>query len=261
MPNIGLNIEALEDLPEFAREFATKGEDGKFSLDFDKSFAALKAERDGHRADRQELAAFKALGANADALKKFVELGKTPEEIAALVAESANRHDDDSDAADKLSKAEKEKLTAEKNYKTLKAEFDKIKARIEESDRLAADAKLRSGIEGLISQLPAECDKDKVRLWALGGKTADGMEVKGVYNSLYRLNALGDVDKVGETDPLEHLAAMSKSLGFVSKSTSGIAKPGNTTISGGNGINAAYQTAKDKGDITSMIANAPTEKI
>lgn len=250
---VAINVKSLDEVPEIMREFVTES-DGGFDYDADKAFKALKEEREGRRADRKELASFKGLNVTPDAIKAFIELGKTPEEITALIDAAANA-DPEGNAA-KLSEAEKARLTAEKDFRSLKTEFDKLKARIEESDRKAADADLRDKCEKLIGQLPDSIDRDKARLWLLGGATAEGLEVKGTYRNFTR-NAIGDIEDINGLSPLDYVTAMSNALGYKKSSTPGEAKPGNSTMTGNSG-NAAYAAAKDKGDYTSMALNCPT---
>lgn len=250
---VAINVKSLEDVPEIMREFVTEV-DGGFEYDEAKAFKALKEEREGRRADRKELASFKGLNVTPDAIKAFIDLGKSPQEIADIIEAAANA-DPEGNAA-KLSETEKAKLTAEKELRSLKAEFDKLKARIEESDRKAADADLRDKCEKIIGQLPENIDRDKARLWLLGGATAEGLEVKGTYRNFTR-NAIGDIEDINGLSPVDYVTAMSNALGYKKSSTPGSAAPGNATMTGTAG-NAAYAAAKEKGDYTSMALNCPT---
>lgn len=252
---ITVNAKSIEEVPEIMREFVTES-DGAFVYDEEKAFKALVEERNGRRADRKELSQFKAIGKTPDELLRFTAIGKTPDEISELLklAESKNNFD-----PEKLTEAEKARLLAEKNYKNLEGEFNKLKAKIEESERKAADAELRALCEGLIDQLPQDLDKDKARLWLLGGKTPEGIEVKGTYRNFTR-NAIGDIEDIGGLSPLDYLVAMSNALGYKKASTPGNAKPGNATISK-NGGNADYETAKKSGDVMGLIRNAPDAKL
>jgi DNA-binding transcriptional MerR regulator len=247
---VAINVKSLEEVPEIMREFVTEA-DGGFDYDFDKAFKALKEEREGRRADRKELASFKGLNVSPESIKAYLDLGKTPEEIAAVLATGSNNLD-----AMKFTEVEKARLTAEKDLKNLRSEFDKLKARIEESDRKAADADLRDKCEKIIGQLPDSIDRDKARLWLLGGATAEGLEVKGTYRNFTR-NAIGDIEDINGLSPLDYVTAMSNALGYKKSSTPGNAAPGNATMTGNAG-NAAYAAAKENGDYTSMALNCPT---
>ena len=250
---VAINVKSLDEVPEIMREFVTEA-DGGFDYDFDKAFKALKEEREGRRADRKELASFKGLNVTPENIKAFLDLGKNPDEIAAILETAANA-DPEGNAA-KLSEAEKARLTAEKEFRSLKTEFDKLKSRIEESDRKAADADLRDKCEKIIGQLPDSIDRDKARLWLLGGATAEGLEVKGTYRNFTR-NAIGDIEDINGLSPLDYVTAMSNALGYKKSSTPGNAAPGNATMTGNAG-NAAYAAAKENGDYTAMALNCPT---
>jgi hypothetical protein len=248
---VAIKVNSLDDVPEIMREFVSEA-DGGFEYDADKAFKALKEEREGRRADRRELANFKGLNVTPESIKAYLDLGKQPEEIASLLS-AVNS---DPDATAKLSLAEKARLTAEKELRNIRSEFEKLKARIEESDRKAADADLRDKCEKIIGQLPDSIDRDKTRLWLLGGATAEGLEVKGTYRNFTR-NAIGDIEDINGLSPLEYVTAMSNALGYKKSSTPGAAKPGNATMTGNTG-SAAYDAAKKSGDYASMALNCPT---
>lgn len=250
---VAINVKSLEEVPEIMREFVTEA-DGGFAYDAEKAFKALKEEREGRRTDRKELASFKGLNVTPETIKAFAELGKTPEEIAALLAVSNTSA---TDSASRYSESEKARLLAEKELKTLRGDFDKLKARIEEADRKAADADLRDKCEKIIGQLPDSIDRDKARLWLLGGATAEGLEVKGTYRNFTR-NAIGDIEDINGVSPLDYVTAMSNALGYKKASTPGNANPGNATMTG-NG-SAAYAAAKEKGDYAGMALNCPAVK-
>jgi hypothetical protein len=190
------------------------------------------------------------LNVTPDAIQAFLDLGKTPEELLAMIEAAATN----GSAAEKLTEAEKARLTAEKDLRSLKSEFDKLKSKVEESDRKAAEADLRAKCEGLIDQLATDIDRDKARLWLLGGKTADGLDVKGTYHG-WKQNAIGDLEDINSVAPLDYLTAMCKALGYTKTSTPGKADPGNTTMQT-NG-SAAFATAQKNGDVQGMLANAP----
>lgn len=249
---IRINADAI---PEIMQEFITDGEDGVKVYDYERAFKALKEEREGRRADRKELATYKGIGKSIDELTALANLGKTPDELVALMEAAA------SGAADlnKLSEIEKGKLTAEKELKTLRAELEKIQARQAESDRLAADAKLRALVEGLIDQLPPEQDKDKHRLYWLGGKTQDGLSVNGVYQNHFKVNAIGDIEDIGEKSPVDYISAVGNAMNFRKTSTPGGAHPGNSSLNQG-GRSAAFANAQKSRDVMAMLEAAPDAK-
>ena len=238
--DIRINAEAI---PEIMQEFITDGEDGAKVYDYERAFKALKEEREGRRADRKELATFKGIGKSVDELTALVNLGKTPEELTALMEAAVNGANN----LNKLTEAEKAKLTAEKELKSLRSELEKIQARQAESDRLAADAKLRSLVEDLIGQLPPEQDRDKHRLYWLGGKTSDGIGVNGVYQNHFKVNAIGDIEDIGEKSPLDYITAVGNAMNFRKTSKPGNAPAGNADLASG-GNNAAYDSALKSGD-------------
>lgn len=232
------------------KEFFSVDENGIVGYNHDVALKALREERTGRRADRKELAAYKGLNVTPDAIQAFLDLGKTPEELLAMIEAAATN----GSAAEKLTEAEKARLTAEKDLRSLKSEFDKLKSKVEESDRKAAEADLRAKCEGLIDQLATDIDRDKARLWLLGGKTADGLDVKGTYHG-WKQNAIGDLEDINSVAPLNYLTAMCKALGYTKTSTAGKADPGNATMQT-NG-SAAFATAQKNGDVQGMLANAP----
>ena len=237
-------------ITEEMKEFFSVDEKGIVSYEHDNALKALREERTGRRADRKELAAYKGLNVTPETIQAYLDLAKSPEELAALIQAAAAN----GDTAEKLTEAEKAKLIAEKELKSFKTEFEKLKARIEESDRKAAEADLRAKCEGLIDQLPNEIDRDKARLWLLGGKTADGLDVKGTYHG-WKQNAIGDLEDINSVAPLDYLNAMCKALGYVKTSTPGNANPGNATMASTG--STAFAAAKQAGDIDAMINAAP----
>lgn len=240
-------------LTEEMKEFFSVDENGIVGYDHDNALKALREERNGRRADRKELAAYKGLNVTPEAIQAYLDLAKSPEELAALIEAAATT----GNTAEKLTEAEKARLLAEKELRGFKTEFEKLKARVEESDRKAAEADLRAKCEGLIDQLPSEIDRDKARLWLLGGKTADGLDVKGTYHG-WKQNAIGDLEDINSVAPLDYLNAMCKALGYIKTSTPGKATPGNATMASTG--NNAFAAAKQAGDVQGMLANAPEIK-
>lgn len=250
---VAINVKSLDEVPEIMREFVTEA-DGGFEYDSDKAFKALKEEREGRRTDRKELASYKGLNVTPEAIKAFLDLGKTPEEITALLAAATA---DPNMSAAKFTEVEKARLIAEREFKTLKSEFDKMKARIEEADRKAADADLRDKCEKILGQLPDSIDRDKTRLWLLGGSAGEGLEVKGTYQN-FKCNAIGDIEDVGNLSPVDYVTAMANALGYKKSSTPGNASPGNATMTGNPSGSAAYAAAKQSGNYEAMALNCPT---
>lgn len=241
---------ADEALPEVMKEFVTEN-DGVFTYDHERAFKALKEEREGRRADRRELAAFKALNVSAEDLAKFTGLGKTADELAEMIAQTANAPAGVD--LEKLTEAEKARLTAEKNYNSLKADFDKIKARLDESDRLAADANLQRKVGELINQLPDDIDKEQARVYLLGGKTQDGIPVEGVYKATFQANAIGDLVDISGKSPLDYTTAVLRALRMQKPSTPGNARPGNAQINV-QGAKADSKALAEKGDIVGALS-------
>lgn len=252
---VNINIRSIEEVPEVMREFVSES-DGAFVYDADKAFKALVEERNGRRADRKELAAFKAIGLAPDELAKYKAFGKTPEEISELIEKASRTPEVD---PEKLTEAEKARLLLEKEFREYRTETEKRLKSYDEMQRKAQDAERRQRCEELVSQLPDELDKDRTRLWLLGGKTPDGVELQGFYRNL-SWNAIGDLDDVGGLSPLDYLAAMGNTLGFKKSSTPGNASPGNATLNQ-SGANAEYLAAKQSGDVMGMLKNAPEAKI
>lgn len=240
-----------EAVPEIMKEFVREN-DGVFTYDHERAFKALKEEREGRRNDRKELAAFKALNVSADELARFTGLGKSVEELAELIANAANAPAGVD--LEKLTESEKARLTAEKNYNALKKDFDTLKSRLDEADRIAADNNLRKKVSELIDQLPDDIDREQARVYLLGGKTSDGLPVEGIYRNTYKTNAIGDIEDLSEKSPLDYTAAILRTLKMLKPSTPGIAKPGNATLQVAE--NTELQAAKQNHNVQGLIRNA-----
>ena len=106
---VSVNVKSLDEVPEIMREFVTEA-DGGFDCDAERAFKALKEEREGRRADRRELASFNGLNIAPDVIQAFLDLGRSPEEIASII-ENASTDPDENTA--KLTAAEKARLAAE----------------------------------------------------------------------------------------------------------------------------------------------------
>ena len=250
--DIKINADAI---PEIMAEFVTES-DGANVYDYERAFKALKEEREGRRADRKELASFKGIGKTVEELAALVALGKSADEISAIMEAAANGSADMA----KLSEAEKARLIAEKELKNLRSELETIKNRQAEADRLAADANLRKLVGELIDQLPPEQDKEKHRMYWLGGKTSDGLAVNGVYQNLFKVNAIGDLEDIGDKSPLDHITAVGNAMNFRKVSNPGAANPGNSSLNVQGGKSAAFTTAQQARDIQGMLNNAPEIK-
>ena len=85
---IQVTAKSLDEIPEVMREFVT-GSDGVFSYDEEKAFAALKTERENARTARGALVQFRALNLTPERIKAFADLGKSPAELAELIAKAA----------------------------------------------------------------------------------------------------------------------------------------------------------------------------
>ena len=71
------------------KEFFAVDENGIVGYNHDVALKALREERTGRRADRKELAAFKGLNVTPETIQAFLDLGKTPEELFAMVEAAA----------------------------------------------------------------------------------------------------------------------------------------------------------------------------
>lgn len=234
--SIEVKAGSLNEIPEVMRPYVTET-DGKFVYDDENAMKGLVAERGISKALKAE-----KMKLEAD-LAKFTGLGKTAEELAELI---------NSDAGSKLTEAEKAKANAEAQLRKMQTQLGEL---IVERD----EAKLRAAVEGIIDQLPADQDRDKHRAYWLGGKTSDGLDIAGAYKQVFKLSDTGEIEDVAGKAAGEYLASVGKTLNFTKASNPGIAKPGTTTL-GSGGMSAAYLAAKQSGNISEMIANAPEKK-
>ena len=252
--SVKVQVSNIEEVPEIMRNFVSEV-NGEFVYDETKALDAIAKEREISKGYKNDLRAFKALNVNADELGQFIALGKTPEEIAAMIA--AANDDEDSTKA-KLTETEKLNLELSKNMKALQKKLDAMEAESVANKAAAEAAALRKAVEDAISQLPNEIDRDKIRLYLMGGKH-DGIDVPGIYSSLFKRDALGDLEEIGGLTAVEYITKLSKSQGFVKSSNPGNVKTGNATIYAGN-VNAAYLAAKESKNIFGMVQNAPREQ-
>ena len=245
----------FEEIPEIMRNFVTET-DGGFVYDEEKALNAIVKEREISKTLKNELKAFKALNVTADELGKFISLGKTPEELSALLEASTT---DAGETQAKLTESERQNLEMAKNLKALQKKLDAMEAESAANKAAAEAAALRKAVEDAIGQLPIDIDKDKVRLYLMGGKTGDGVEIPGIYSSVFKRDALGDLEEIGGLAAVDYIAKLSKAQGFVKTSTPGNVKPGNATLNNSGGVSAAYAAAKESRDVGAMIRNAPAK--
>ena len=115
-------VKSLNDLPENIRGLFSE-KDGALSLDetrvrTDVDVANMKRDKDKER----------DLGNAAKAeLAKFKELGSTPEEITAKIAELESRSGNSSEQTEKIANLQRELRKSQTDYNTLKSELDTIK--------------------------------------------------------------------------------------------------------------------------------------
>jgi hypothetical protein len=195
------------------------------------------------------------LNVNAEELGKFIALGKTPDEIASMIAMAT---DDEKSAQAKLTETEKQNLELSKNMNALQKKLDAMEAESAANKAAADAAALRKAVEDAISQLPDEIDRDKIRLYLMGGKN-DGIDVPGIYSNIFKRDALGDLEEIGGLSAVDYIAKLSKAQGFVKTSNPGNVKTGNVILDVAK-HNAAYLAAKESRNILGMLHNAPREK-
>lgn len=230
---ITVNVKSMEEVPDYMREFVTEN-DGVFSYDSDRAFAALKAERDISKTAKSELAPFKALNISPDQIKAFQDIGKTPSELAELIAK-AN------------APAPKVNVKNSTEYLELEQRFKKLEEMQTEWEATKAEnlKNKRNGlVRKLISELPEEYDKE-----LFAGFVESSMLDR------FSLNDTQDgLSPVDNQLPAEFLKSFADKYHFKKESTPGKAVPGNAPISQ---TGAAFAAAKSKGDVMEMLKNAP----
>lgn len=230
---ITVNVKSMDEVPDYMREFVMENE-GVFSYDSDRAFAALKAERDISKTAKSELAPFKALNIAPDQIKAFMDLGKTAPELAELIAKA------NAPVPKPNVKTTTEYLELEQRFKNLESMQKEWEATKAENLRNKRNGLVRK----LISEMPDEYDKE------LFGSFVE--------NSMMDKFALDDTKEalspVDNQLPAEFLKAFADKYRFKKASTPGNAAPGNAPISA---TGSAFSAAKEKGDVAGMIANAP----
>lgn len=230
---IPLKVESLEAIPEIMREFVSEV-DGGFEFADDKAFQALKNEREISKTTKAALSPFKALNMSADQLAAFVQLGKTPDEIAQLIAK-ANQP------------VKKPDVTNSTEYLELKKQVDSLlemKTKYEKAEAENLKNKRNDLVRAGVRALSDEYDKE-----LFGGFVEEIMDK-------FTLNETGDgLNPIDGKLPGDYLADLAKTYKFVKTSTPGNANPGNATMAGTG--STAFAAAKQSGDIDAMINAAP----
>ena len=236
---IQVNVGGINEVPEIMREFVTEN-NGVFSYDEEKAFQALKNERESAKNARNELSPWKALGVSMDQVKAFQGLGKTPEELAELIAKAAVP-------------AQKPNVKLSTEYLELKQELDAMKDFKQKWEAAEAEnlKNKRNGlVRELVRNLPDEYDKE-----LFGGFVESTMLDK------FSLNENKDgLLPIGEQLPADYLKTFADKYHFKKSSTPGNAPAGNAPMNSGAN-NAAFETAKKNRDASGLIANAPEMKL
>lgn len=231
---IQVTAKSLDEIPEVMREFVTEN-DGVFSYDAEKAFAALKTERENAKNARNALAPFKALNLSPEQIKAFADLGRTPAELAELIAKAA-------------SPAPKTDVRQSTEYLELKKELETLsgfKKKWEEAEARNRENKRNDLVRAAVRALPDEYDKE---LFA-------GL-VESALLGKFSLNESGDgLNPVDGMLPDEFLKKYADTYHFKKPSKAGNAAPGNADLKKSG--NAAYEAAKKAGDINGMFANLP----
>jgi len=218
---IQVTAKSLDEIPEVMREFVTEN-DGVFSYDEEKAFAALKTERENAKNARNALAPFR-------------DLGRTPAELAELIAKAARP----APAPDVRQSTE---------YLELKKELETLsgfKKKWEEAEARNRENKRNDLVRAAVRALPDDYDKE---LFA-------GL-VESALLGKFSLNETGDgLNPVDGMLPGEFLKKYADTYHFKKPSKAGNAAPGNADLKPSG--NAAYEAAKKAGDINGMFANLP----
>lgn len=234
---IQIAVKSSEEIPEVMREFVTEN-DGVYSYDEDKAFKALKAERENSKAARNELSAFKALNLTPEQitakLKEFDELGKSPAEIAEIIAEAGKPRPD--------FKKSTEYLEQQKLIKELQKMKDDYCAEIAKNQKNTRNDLVRKAVRNL----PDKYDKERV---------LNTIEEFGLFDR-FKLNDSKDgLAPVDDKLPADFLEYFAEKNGYIKTSVAGKAAPGNADLSkGGNG---SFEAAKKEGNIRGMLDNCP----
>lgn len=238
---VQIEVKSLEEVPEIMREFVTEQE-GTFQFDPDKAFKALKEEREISKTAKAAYAPFKALGMTAEEitgkLKEWSDIGKTPSEIAELIAKSA----------EPVPKPDFTKTTEYLKMQKELAEAKKFRESYEAEKALNLKNRRNDFVRKIIRELPDKVDKEGLSSLVEDTKLFESFTLNETNDGLNPIN-----DKL----PGDYLLEFAEKHHQIKTSTPGIAAPGNTTITKAN-FGDGYAAAKAKGDIQGMLANAPT---
>ena len=231
-------IQVSVENEESIKEFITEGEGGTFTLDGDGMTKALRANRDEIKSLKAELSPLKALGLKAEQLKAFVDLGKSPEELAEMIAKAATP-------------APKPNVKQSTEYLELKKELDALagfRAKWEEAEKKNLENKRNDLVRAAVRALPDEYDKE-LFMGLVETSLLDKFTLNDTHDGL---------TPVGDKLPGDFLKEFADRYRFKKQTIPGNAAPGNSTIN--NGGNASYMAAKEKGDISAMLNFAPDKK-
>ena len=235
---IQVNVGGINDVPEIMREFVTEN-NGVFSFDDEKAFQALKNERESAKNARNELSPRKALGLTTEQVKAYQGLGKTPEELAELMAKAAVP-------------APKPNVKNSTEYLELKQELDAMKDFKQKWEAAEAE-NLKNKRNGLVRKLIGDFSDEYDKDLFSGFVESSGLMER------FSLNDTKDgLNPVENQLPAEFLKTFADKYHFKKASVPGNAPDENTPMN--TGANAAFETAKKNGDVGGLINNAPEIK-
>lgn len=234
---ITIAVKNGEEIPEVMKEFVTEA-DGVYTYDEERAFKALKAERENAKSARNELSAFKALNLTPEQitakLSEFDKLGKSPAEIAEIIAEAGKQKPD--------FKKSTEYLEQQKQIKELLKLKDDYYAELAKNQVNTRNDFVRKAVRSL----PDKFDKEKLL------NTIEEFQLFERFKLNDSKDGLAPVDDRLPSDFLENFAEKN---GYVKTSVPGKAAPGNADLSrGGNG---SFEAAKKEGNIRGMLDNCP----
>ena len=231
---IQVNVGGINDVPEIMREFVTEN-NGVFTYDEEKAFQALKTERESAKNARNELSPWKALGLTADQVKAFQDLGKTPEELASIIAKAE-------------APTPKPNVKNSTEYLELEQRFKKLEGMQQEWEQTKAEnlKNKRNGlVRKLIGEMPDEYDKELFSSF-----------VESSMMEKFSLNDTQDgLQPVENQLPAEFLKTFADKFHFKKANVPGKAPSGNANIP--SGANAAFEAALKNKNAAGLIANAP----
>jgi hypothetical protein len=229
--SIPLNVKSIEEVPENARKFVSES-DGAFSLDNDGLMKGLLAEREVSAGLRGELNAFKELKLTAEQIKDFAALGKTPAELAEIIATASK------------SKETKANVKMSTEYLELQKEVDALKgiaAKFEAAEAENLRNKRNNLVRKAVREMSDEFDKE-----LFGAFVDETLLERFALND--EKNGLAPVD--GKL-PGDYLTELAGKFNFRKTSTAGDAKPGNAGMSSGSKANV--DAALQKGDYLTAL--------